>query len=318
MSFAEIQAEYERIRQEERMALLRRTEEAYALDPGFLAIAEQRRAAALFVGTAIRQGMDAVGAAKAANEALNKLRDEERALLCAVGLPEEYLTLQHRCKYCEDTGYVGAPHRTPCTCLQKKLLGQARATSQIDERETFETFDAGIFPSEAQKKQMLAARRITEGYAEDFPATIKRNLLLLGTSGLGKTFLLNSIAARVLARGFAVKKVTAYTLMEQLLSGIRQNTDAAGSFLTVPLLLIDDLGTEPMINNITLEYLFSILNERHNAGLHTVIASNLNSEKLQERYGERIFSRLVSVDDSRILHLTGQNLRLCPARTKEA
>ncbi len=314
MSLAEIQAEYERIRREERLALLQRTEEAYALHSGFLAIAERRRAAALSVGTAIRQGADAAEAAKAANETLQKLIEEERALLHSVGLPEEYLTLAHRCKLCADTGYVGAPHRMPCTCLQKKLLGQARATSQIDERETFETFDPSIFPTEAQRKQMLAARRITEGYADDFPATIKRNLLLLGTSGLGKTFLLNSIAARVLTRGFVVKKVTAYTLMEQLLSGIRQNTDAAGQFLTAPLLLIDDLGTEPMINNITLEYLFSILNERHNGGLHTVIATNLTSEKLQERYGERIFSRLVSVDDSRILHLTGQNLRLCPAR----
>ncbi len=318
MSLAEIQAEYERIRQEERMALLRRTEEAYALHPGFLVIAERRRAAALLVGEAIRRGMDAAEAANAANETLNTLFLEERALLCAVGLPEDYLTLRHRCKQCADTGYVGAPHRTPCTCLQKKLLGQARATSQIDERETFETFDPEIFPTETQKKQMLAARRITEGYANDFPLTVKRNLLLLGTSGLGKTFLLNSIAARVLARGFAVKKVTAYTLMEQLLSGIRQNVEAAGPFLSAPLLLIDDLGTEPMINNITLEYLFSILNERHNAGLHTVIATNLTSEKLQERYGERIFSRLVSVDDSRILHLAGQNLRLCPGRAKEA
>ncbi len=318
MSLAQMQAEYERIRNEERTALLKRTEEAYTLHPGFLSIAERRRAAALSVGEAIRHGMDAGEATKAANETLEQLLEEERALLFSVGLPEDYLTLRYRCKLCRDTGYTGAPQRTPCTCLQKKLLGQARATSQIDERETFETFDADVFPTEAQRKQMLAARRITEGYAEEFPNTLKRNLLLLGTSGLGKTFLLNSIAARVLTRGHAVKKVTAYTLMEQLLAGIRQNTDVAGPFLTVPLLLLDDLGTEPMINNITIEYLFSILNERHNAGLHTVIASNLTSEKLQERYGERIFSRLVSVDDSRILHLTGQNLRLCPARTKEA
>ncbi len=318
MSLAEIRAEYERVRQEERLALLRRTEEAYVRHPGFLAIAERRRAAALTLGGAIQRGADAAEAARAANDTLNRLQEEERALLYAVGLPEDYLTLNYRCGHCRDTGYVGENHRVPCICLQKKLQGQVRATSQIDERETFEAFDSGIFPTEAQRKQMLAARRITEGYANEFPATVKRNLLLLGTSGLGKTFLLNSIAARVLARGFTVKKVTAYTLMEQLLSGIRQNTDAAAPYLTVPLLLIDDLGTEPMINNITLEYLFSILNERHNAMLHTVIASNLTSEKLQERYGERIFSRLICVDDSRILHLTGQNLRLCPARTKEA
>jgi DNA replication protein DnaC len=144
--------------------------------------------------------------------------------------------------------------------------------------------------------------------------TGKHNLLLLGQSGLGKSFLLNSIASRTLTRGIALRKVTAYTLLDHLLAGIRQNMDGAGPFLTTPLLLIDDLGTEPMLQNITLEYLFSILNERRNASLHTVIASNLSVEKLQERYGERVFSRLVSADDTQLLQLTGENLRLVRAR----
>ena len=198
--------------------------------------------------------------------------------------------------------------------MQKRLLAHARATSQVDERETFETFDQSIYPSDAQRRQMLSARRIVENFADTFPKTGKHNLLLLGQSGLGKSFLLNSIAARALTRGIALRKVTAYTLLDHLLAGIRRNADGAGPFLSTPLLLIDDLGTEPMLQNITLEYLFSILNERRNASLHTVIASNLSVEKLQERYGERVFSRLVSADDTQLLQLTGENLRLVRAR----
>ena len=34
------------------------------------------------------------------------------------------------------------------------------------------------------------------------------------------------------------------------------------SLIDAPLLLIDDLGTEPMMRNITVEYLFTLLNER--------------------------------------------------------
>jgi len=313
---AELQAEYERIRREEREALLKRTEEAYALHPGFLRIAERRRAAALGTGAAIRRGQSAEEASRLAQETLRALDDEERALLVQVGLPEDHLALHVRCALCRDTGYVGDARRAPCVCLQKRLLGLSRATSQIDDRETFEAFDETVCPTEKQRKQLLAARRVAEGYADAFPENEKHNLLLLGMSGLGKTYLINSIAARVLARGFPVRKVTAYTLMEELLSGIRQNADAAAPFLNAPLLLVDDLGTEPMIRNITLEYLFSILNERRNARLHTVVASNLTTDTLQERYGERIFSRLISADDSLILQLSGENLRLC-ARVKE-
>lgn len=318
MSLAEIRTEYERIRAQEREALCRRIEQAAALHPGFLDITQRRRAAALSTGTAIRRGLSAEEAAAQANAALCALDDEERALLCAVGLPEDHLSLHYRCSICKDTGYVGEARRMPCMCLQKKQLSQVRATSQIDERESFEAFDPAIFPGDSQRKQMLTVRRVAENFADSFPDTAKHNLLLLGAAGLGKTYLLNSIAARVLARGFALRKLTAYTLMESLLDGIRQNTDGAAPFLSVPLLLIDDLGTEPMMHNITLEFLFSILNERRNGNLHTVVATNLTVDKLQERYGERVFSRLISTDDAHIIQLTGENLRLCRARAKEA
>ncbi|MEL7604014.1 MAG: ATP-binding protein [Bacillota bacterium] len=317
MSLSEIHAEYERIRAQEREALCRRTEEAAYLHPGFLAIAQKRREAALSVGDAVRRGMNPEEAALAAQSLLSELDKEERALLRAVGLPENHLTLHYRCELCQDTGYVGAPRRMPCICMQKRLLAQARATSQIDERETFETFDSAIYPTDTQRRQMLAARRVAEQYAQSFPHTGTHNLLLLGSSGLGKTFLINSIAARVLSRGFPLHKITAYTMFEHLLAGIRRNADGAAPFLTAPMLLIDDLGTEPMMQNITLEYLFSILNERRNGALHTVVASNLTVDKLQERYGERVFSRLVSADDTQLLQLTGENLRLCPRPREE-
>ena len=161
---------------------------------------------------------------------------------------------------------------------------------------------------------MQSAKRLAEDYADSLPDTKVKNLIFIGMAGLGKSFLLNCIAERVLSRTLEVKKITAYNLSEQLLEGIRRGADAAQGFIKVPLLLIDDLGTEPLINNITLEYFFSILNERRNSQLHTVAATNLSLEKLQTRYGERIFSRLVSADASLIINLTGENLRLAPRR----
>ena len=42
------------------------------------------------------------------------------------------------------------------------------------------------------------------------------------------------------------------------------------------LLMIDDLGTEPVTQNVTVEYLFDLLNRRIEAGRHTVIATNVD------------------------------------------
>ena len=75
------------------------------------------------------------------------------------------------------------------------------------------------------------------------------------------------------------------------------------------LLLIDDLGTEPMIEGVTVEELFNILNERQNAGLCTVISTNLTLENLQVRYNERFISRLLNRQTCQSLHFDGIDIR---------
>ncbi len=314
MSLSEIREHYERIRFEESKALQARLEYAAKLHPEFKALREEKHQAALNVAKAIRQGSSAKSAAEGAKLELTLLLEKERALLAKMGMPLDYLTLKAHCTICGDTGFTGDTLRVACICQKKLKLARAASTSKINANETFSCFNSDIFRNKAQLRQMQSAKRIAEEYADTLPNTSAKNLILIGMAGLGKSFLINCIAERVLSRGIDIKKITAYNLSEQLLEGIRRGADTAREFLNVPLLLIDDLGTEPLINNITLEYLFSILNERRNSLLHTVVATNLSVEKLQERYGERIFSRLVSADYSLILHFKGENLRLLPRR----
>ena len=77
----------------------------------------------------------------------------------------------------------------------------------------------------------------------------------------------------------------------------------------MPLLLIDDLGSEPMVKNITREYLFTLINERIAAGKGTVIATNLSPDDLEEVYGERVRSRLTDQHRSIVLKFSGKDLR---------
>ena len=65
-----------------------------------------------------------------------------------------------------------------------------------------------------------------------------------------------------------------------------------------------------MINNITIESILSILCQRQDAHRATVIATNLDTEELQERYGSRIVSRLVSPHTVRLIPVETANVRL--------
>lgn len=310
MPLPELLAAYEQTRLHERAALALRWNEAIALHPAFARLKQRRRDVMREMTAAIRRGVPASAAAAQSKSALAEIEAAQLPLLRTAGLPEDYLTLKLHCPLCQDTGYVGEPRQTMCRCLIQALLEEQRASSQINPADTFDNFDETIFPTEMQKKQMLRAKQVALQYAESLPDPDKYNLILMGEAGLGKTYLLNCIAAHALARGIPLKKVTAYTLLDDVLEGIRQNADNTGAYLKTPLLLIDDIGTEPMLNNITREYLFCILNERRNGKRATAVATNLTLDKLQERYGERVFSRLISAGDTALLQLTGENIRL--------
>lgn len=238
---------------------------------------------------------------------------EIRRRLKALGLPEDDLELKYRCPVCRDTGYVGDAPARFCECFETRLRARRHEDGSMagTDEQNFERFDLNRFPEEGgQRAQMALTRRLCEEYADRFPETRYRNLLLTGAGGLGKTYLLNCIYARVCDRGLSAVRVTAFKLFESMRRQHMGDSESEFASLTeAPLLLIDDLGTEPMMRNITVEYLFLLLNERAAAKRHTVIATNLTATQLQEHYGERVSSRLLDRSVCGVVQLRGKDLR---------
>ena len=238
-----------------------------------------------------------------------------RALLVDAGLGEDALEMRWRCPVCRDTGYVGDAPARFCDCFEARLrLRQYEDGSMAGtNEENFERFDVSLFPeTDGQRTFMIAARNMCESFANDYPNTRFMGILLTGTGGLGKTFLLNCVFARVIQRGFSAVRITAFRMFEAMRRqhvGNDENYNGFSELIEAPLLLIDDLGTEPMMRNITVEYLFTLLNERFAARRHTVIATNLAPVQLKERYGERVASRLLDRGLIATVQLKGRDLR---------
>ena len=98
---------------------------------------------------------------------------------------------------------------------------------------------------------------------------------------------------------------------ETLDPALNSSIDGANTIITTlePLLLIDDLGTEPLMENITVTQLFNLLNERQNAKRHTVISTNLSVLELKARYTERITSRLLDETSCKLVKFIGEDIR---------
>ncbi len=231
------------------------------------------------------------------------------------GYPEDYLEPVYRCPICRDTGYVGEPVREKCACL-KKALASRRLAGAGDA--SFETADADFYPDVPLPGQPITQRRYMRTvmekcrqFADSYPDGPRKNLLLHGASGLGKTFLLRCIANRLSERGVEAIPVTAFRLLNDLRDEyFRPGSADTQPYFTCALLLIDDLGMEPLFDNITVEVFFHVLNERTARGLGTVVSTNLSRTELKERYTERFTSRLLDHRIALDIPLLGSDVRM--------
>lgn len=236
-------------------------------------------------------------------------------LLKQYGYPEDYLSPIHRCSVCEDHGYVYRNARQVlCKCLRRRLAAKPSAESG----ETFDSFDESRFSEDklpgtdvTQRQYMLLMREKCRQYARNIPDGPVKTLLLHGGSGLGKTFLLHCVEEDVRSRGVGTAFVTAYDLLTSLKNArFGGDNEAAAHFSNVPLLLVDDLGMEPMMENITVEEIYHLLSDRLNRGLYTAFSTNLSRTELKQKYTERVTSRLLDTRRGMALQLLGQDIRL--------
>ena len=250
-------------------------------------------------------------------ESINK---NLRIILQKNGLPEDYLQPVYRCPLCKDTGYVGEPVHEPCVCLKRAVLNKLYQNEGLQglEYQNFKTFDENIFPDTpiegkklSQRAYIQRYRVFCEEYANSFKPGEGKGLLLCGRSGLGKTFLMNCVAQRILELGYSVVVISAYKLVELMRNyqfdgrGVEQVQD----ILTCDLLAIDDLGSEPMLRGVTLSAIYHIVNERNNANRAIVVTTNCSSDLLYEKYDDRIAARLTAPSKMSVIEFMGVDVR---------
>ena len=256
---------------------------------------------------------------------MERINAQLRAALIACGLPEDYLQPVYHCAMCRDTGYVGEPIHEQCVCLKRAVMNKLYQAEGLQglERENFAAFDESIFPDKpiegrksTQRMFIKKCREYCEEYADTFELDEGKGLLLCGKSGLGKTFLMNCVAQRVLERGFSVVVISAYKLMETMrrYQFGEDSGEQVQDILSCDLLCIDDLGSEPMLRGVTISSLYHVINERRNANRSVVITTNLDSDLLYDKYDDRIGARLTDPSRMKVIPFIGVDVRRFAAK----
>lgn len=226
-------------------------------------------------------------------------------LLVENGWPMDWLDEICSCPKCRDTGNFRSQ---PCECLDK--LYNAELTKELavllrSGDESFENFDLGYYSDRYEPSQGCVPREMAQialdscrRFAENFP-NVASNLLLQGSTGLGKTYLSACIARVVAAKGCSVCYDTAAAALEaferQKFSRDPEEAETASlrvrRMLSCDLMILDDLGTE-MVTSMSTSALYTLINSRLVSGRKTIISTNCSPDELREKYTPQICSRL--------------------------
>ncbi len=274
-----------------------RLQEAYGKLPRLREIDSQlRRSMVLAAQAAFVNGKSSMEQVRQANQALQ----QERSALIAAHFPAGYLIETPICPHCDGEGYVGS---TMCSCLKELCRQeQMKELSLLNKNnEDFGLFRLDYYSDRADPNYGASPRAIMKRnfdicrkYADSFTLD-SGNLLFVGNTGLGKTFLSACIARAAADKGHSVSYESAPHLMRTLekdrFDADEQTAQAVKKITSCDLLIIDDLGTE-LPGNFVTAALYALVNDRLLANRPMVISTNLNIDEIARRYSPQIVSRL--------------------------
>lgn len=249
-------------------------------------------------------------------ERIAQLAQQRRALLVSNGYPADYLEPIYSCPSCRDTGYT---ENGKCHCFKQEIISILYRQSNIQEvlrQENFRTLSYEYYTGK-DLENFRAAVKTAQNFIKSFHSDY-HNLFFYGTVGTGKSFLSNCVAKELIQQGNSVLYFSAIGLFD-LLSRNSFDYKNKGELASLyddlhdcDLLIIDDLGTE-LTTSFTSSQLFSCMNERHLRKKSTLISTNLSLEDLDNRYADRIFSRITSHYE--LCKFSGQDIRMYKKRT---
>ena len=225
-----------------------------------------------------------------------ELKKKYDAFLKKENVPE----VKFSCPICEDKSYVNGKM---CACLKKEISKILFEESNFGDLISFSDAEKGA-TGELKKLYDLIEKWCHSDY--------KKNLIFIsGAVGVGKTHLTKAIANELIEMGKIVKLSSAFQMSRDF-KEYRYSYDESilDKYLSCEFLFIDDLGTETIYKNSTVEFLFHVINERKMKKVCTIITSNLDLSEVRDRYGERIFSRIADQKTSIATQIHGDDLRL--------
>lgn len=186
---------------------------------------------------------------------------------------------------------------------QKQLAVRLRRAT-LNTTKTLETFDWRFNPG-INRQQVLQ-------WASCDYIRRRRNLLICGPTGVGKSHLSQALAHEACRQGFDVLFVNTHKMLQHIHGGRADGTweRRLATYLRPALLVLDDFGLKPLSDQMPAD-LYDVINERYEVG-SILVTSNRAPNEWPDLFGDPL---LASAGLDRLAHqaetlvITGQSYR---------
>lgn len=234
--------------------------------------------------------------------------------------------------------YIGCYNKIvgiPCDCRKKELENQEKQDKfneiqkQIDRLKTNsllgKRYKDVCFENTALSinKSVQNAYSRCKKYCENHKQVIEHgwSVYIFGSIGVGKTHLTACMANYLLSKRVPVMVTNVFEISQAVKRTFSKNSTSTeqqiiDNFGNIPILFVDDLGTEDYINSSKSEWLNSVMsqivNKRYNSKKPTVFSSNYSLNELISKRGmwEMTVDRISEMTQGAVIKITGKSMRI--------
>ena len=154
--------------------------------------------------------------------------------------------------------------------------------------------ESGFKNYAVQHGEQRIAKAECHDFAKDQVKGVKRNLIMVGRTGTGKTHLACAVARNVLDARKYVRYITSEDMANEIANAWTRPDDSEASaiyrFTEYDLLILDEYGLHDQ-HEKRLALIHKVLYSRYDAKKSTMLISNWTIEQLKENLGDRLWSR---------------------------